>query len=450
MRYPWRRRPDFRYTAPMTPRAALLALATLLALPAAARTGPVAPPPAQAPALPADSIVAVVNGDAITSGDVENRARLFAVSSGIPLNPDALARLRPQIVKQLIDERLRLQEMQQRKVVVPDTDVAKAIGRIEQRNNMPSGALAQTLASKGIAARTLIDELRVQLGWLEVVRQVMGNATNVSDADIAERVRQLQQERGQPEYQVGEIFIPVDDPAKAADAQRFADTVIAQLRAGAPFPVIAAQFSQSQTALEGGDLGWVHPDQLDPAVAQVAAEMPPGAVSNPIPVPGGITIVTLHAKRQAGQDISTVVNLRQTFLPFATPLNPAAPTAQQKAAVDHAQQISRSVKSCPDMEQANQAAGNPRPADPGEIQLETIASPPLKALLTSLAPGQASRPIITPEGVAVVIICSRDQKNAAEPAKEEVRAQILEQRAELASRQLMRKLRNRAVLDERV
>ena len=53
--------------------------------------------------------------------------------------------------------------------------------------------------------------------------------------------------------------------ANAADAQRFAETVITELRKGAPFPVVAAQFSQTQTALQGGDLGWVQPNQLDPA-----------------------------------------------------------------------------------------------------------------------------------------------------------------------------------------
>src|SRR4051812_13798081 len=70
-----------------------------------------APAPPQAPAAPsnAEKIVAVVNGDAITSGDVEARGRLFALSTGLPVTPEVLDRLRPQVTKQLIDERLRLQ-----------------------------------------------------------------------------------------------------------------------------------------------------------------------------------------------------------------------------------------------------------------------------------------------------------------------------------------------------
>ncbi len=73
---------------------------------------------------------------------------------------------------------------------------------------------------------------------------------------------------GQTEYRLGEIFIPVDDPANSADAQHFAETVITELHAGASFALVAAQFSQTQTALEGGELGWEQTNQLDPAVAR--------------------------------------------------------------------------------------------------------------------------------------------------------------------------------------
>src|SRR5439155_21957179 len=123
-----------------------------------------------------------------------------------------------------------------------------------------------------------------------------------SDAEIAEQQRLLAAQTGKPEYQISEIFVPIDDPARADEAQRFADTVITQLRAGAPFPVVAAQFSQSQTALQGGDLGWVQTNQLDPEVASVVREMPPGAISNPVRVPGGISIVQLSGKRELGRD----------------------------------------------------------------------------------------------------------------------------------------------------
>ena len=94
--------------------------------------------------------------------------------------------------------------------------------------------------------------------------------------------------------------------------------MIGQLRNGAAFAAVAAQFSQSQTALQGGDLGWVQTNQVDPAVLRVLQEMPVGAVSNPIRVPGGMTIVTLRAKREVGQDNATIATVQQVFVLFPT------------------------------------------------------------------------------------------------------------------------------------
>ena len=91
-------------------------------------------------------IVAVVNGDVISNADVENRTRLFALSTGLPMTPDVLDRLKQQITRQLIDEKLRMQEVQRRHIVIQDKAIADAIQDIESRNGLPPGALRQKLA----------------------------------------------------------------------------------------------------------------------------------------------------------------------------------------------------------------------------------------------------------------------------------------------------------------
>ncbi len=420
------------------------------AAPSFAQRPPRAPAAASAPTESAEKIVAVVNGDAITTGDISARGRLFALSTGLPVTPEVLERLRPQVLKQLVDERLRLQEIQRRKIVIGDREIAEAIGEIEQRNGMPKGALGSALQGRGVALRTLIDQVRVQLGWTRVLREELGAKGEIGDAEIAEQRRLFKAQTGQPEYHVGEIFIPIDDPAKASDAQRFAETVISELRQGAPFPVVAAQFSQSQTALQGGDNGWERASQLDPAIAGVIREMPPGAISNPVRVPGGISIVTLAGKRVIGQDQSTVLNIRQVFYPFSAPLNPNAPTEQQRKSVEQASAVSKSAKSCSDIEAANEREGKTRPSDPGEVRLEGIGSPPLRALLADLPISQPSRALVASEGVAVVMVCSREVKTQSEPSKQEITSRLLNDRIELTSRQLQRDLKRRAVMDMRV
>ncbi|HTI81900.1 MAG TPA: peptidylprolyl isomerase [Acetobacteraceae bacterium] len=421
-------------------------LALLLAAPAAAL------PPAKLPSPTVEQttrIVAVVNGDVISNSDVNNRARLFAVSTGLPLNQDVIDRLKQQITRQLIDERLRMQEVQRLKVVVPDKSIADAIKGIETRNGLPPGGLRAKLAADGVSQTTLIDQIRTQLGWGEVLRGELGDKLKVTDAEVAEQQRLLAQQVGKPEYRVGEIFIPVEDPAAAADAQRFAETVITELRAGAAFPVVAAQFSQNQTALQGGELGWVQPNQLDRAVAQLVAEMPVGAISNPVRVPGGFSIVTVQGKRQIGSDMTTALTLRQTFLSFTSALNPQAPTEQQKQTLEKARTISSTVHSCDAMEQAAKTYGSARPADPGDVRLDSINPPALRQQLANQPLDKATEPLVTNDGIAVLIVCSRGEKNMAQASKEEVRQQLLSERIELLSRQLQADLRRHASIEIR-
>jgi peptidyl-prolyl cis-trans isomerase SurA len=282
-----------------------------------------------------------------------------------------------------------------------------------------------------------------------VLRQVLGPQTETTDADIQEQTNLLKAQVGQQEFRISEIFVPIGDPAQADEAHRFADTIIQQLRLGAPFPVVAAQFSQSQTALQGGDEGWVQPNQVDPAVLHVVQEMPEGAVSNPIQVPGGLSIVTLRGKREIGRDPATMVSVRQVFLPFPTRLDPNAPTAQQQQVLEQARRLSGSAKTCDEIEAANKASGGKRPSDPGEIRVEGVAVPALHQILATLPVGKASQPLVADDGVAVLMICNREQRNLGVPSKEELSDRILNERVELASRQLMRDLQRRAVINLR-
>lgn len=460
-----------RDTAPVRLLAPAAALLALLAVPAAGAAPPgvttaagpaaprgvaapgrrrgVAPPAAPRGVLTATSILAVVNGDVVTNTDVDARARLFALSTGLALTPDVLERLRHQILQQLIDERLRMQAIEKEKIVVPDAVIASAIKDIESRNNLAPGALSQKLAAAGISPLTLIDQIRTQIGWTQLLRKELGGDVKISPTEVAEQQRLQATQVGTPEYRVGEIFIRVDEPAARADAERFAETVINDLRKGAPFGLVAAQFSQGETALSGGERGWVQPNQLDPAVASLVAQMPVGAISNPVPVPGGYDIVTVQGKRQIGNQVATVLNMRVAFVPFSTPLNPQAPTPEQREALNKARGISASVHSCEQMEQV--AKDNPpsHPVNPGDVTLDAVNPPVFRRLLATQPLNRATQPLVGNDGISVVIVCSRDQKNLAALTPDEVKTQLLNRRVELMSEQLMHELRRKATIELR-
>jgi peptidyl-prolyl cis-trans isomerase SurA len=392
------------------------------------------------------SIAAVVNGQVITEDDVANRARLLALSSGMHATPDIVARLKPQITRELIDQTLQLQEINKRNVVVPESDIQTAIGHIEQGNNLPAGGLRARMQASGISFATLVSQIRTEIGWQSVLHQVLGPELQPTPGDIRAEKTALKDEIGTTQYHLSEIFIPVTDPANEATARNFAAAVIQQLRSGAPFPVVAAQFSQSQTALQGGDLGFVPLSQLDPSVAAVVVTMPTGAVSNPVRVPGGYEIVEMQGTHQVGTSTDTSLSIRQAFARYPAPISNGQVGPAQAAVINKLVQASHGVHSCADMAALNAQLGNVRPADPGPVDLAAVTPPAFQTILANLQPGQVSQPLVAQDGVSVVTVCSKQTNAVGLPSDDEITKVIIERRVELESQQLLDDLRHRSII----
>jgi peptidyl-prolyl cis-trans isomerase SurA len=101
------------------------------------------------------------------------------------------------------------------------------------------------------------------------------------------------------------------------------------------------------------------------------------------------------------------------------------------------------------MEQVAKAANPSRPADPGEVRLESVNPPAFRQLLATLPIGTATQPLVAQDGISVVVVCSREQKNLATASKEDTQRKLLNERIELLSRQLLRDLRRQATIDMR-
>lgn len=406
--------------------------------------------PAKAP-HPDDTIIAVVNSIPLTTRDVDNRGKLFALSTGLPVNDELMQRLRPQIIRQLIDERLRTQEILSRHINTPPEQIAAAIAGIERRNGMPENALRDRLAQDGVSLTTLIDQIRVQIGWVQVLRQELGARGRVSAKEIAQREDALKRQDGRTEYNLSEIFVKVEDPRHSEEELAFTNTVIQELRKGAPFPIVAAQFSQSQTALDGGSMGWVQEDELDPAVIEMVKQMPvgAGAISNPIKVPGGFVIITVNGKRTIGHQPGHVISIRQAFLPFDAELNPEHITPQQQQTLQKAVKIAQTVHSCDEVAAINQQNGERRPSDPGELQLERM-NPQMRGLLEGLPLNKLSRPLVSTDGIALIMVCSKKEKNFADRSPSEIADQLMNERVEQTARQLDSDLHRKAMIDMRI
>ncbi len=245
-------------------------------------------------------IVAVVNDDIITEFDLVQRLRLAMIASGLSDSAETRSRLVPIVLRAMIDETLQIQEMRRVGIGAEDSEVNERLEALAKENNMSLEQFSASLAASGVSIDMVARQVRTELGWVFLMRARFGASVRANDKDIDDELRRLAATRGQAEYRLRQIYLAVsgDDAAQRRAAQQIVD----QIAGGADFAALAQQFSQDQSAIEGGDLGWVTADQLDPALAKALADLAPGGTSAPLRGPGGYYILRLDDKRIVGGD----------------------------------------------------------------------------------------------------------------------------------------------------
>lgn len=248
-------------------------------------------------------IAAVVNDEAISMSDVHERMKLVMASSGLPNNEDIRNKILPQIVEGLIEEQLKMQETARSKLSVSDEEIEEGFATIAKQNNYTVEQFREILKKAGISDRTLTRQIKAQLGWNKVVKEILRRQVDVNDRDVNTRVERIKAKIGQTEYLAAEIYLPVNDPKQAPEVQKFAQQMAQELQAKkAPFGAVAVQFSKAAGADKGGSLGWVQQGQLPPELDKVLTTLEVGGVSNPIRTNDGVHLLNLQKKRTITED----------------------------------------------------------------------------------------------------------------------------------------------------
>ena len=269
----------------------LLALLALMVLPAGRASG-----------QESIGIAAVVNNEAISIPDLVARIDVAIVASRLRASEDLRRQLAPQVLRSLVDERLKVQEAERLGLTATEAEMATARRSIEQRNGIAAGGLDDFLQRQGLSVATVTDQLRAEILWSKLVRGRLGAAVSVGEGEIDEALAQLEANRGRPEYRVAEIFLAVESREQESEVRAAAESLFEQLKAGAKFDQIASQFSQSATAAVGGDIGWVLEGELPDEIEAVLARMEPGRIAPPVRTFDGYSIVLLIDRRTVLSD----------------------------------------------------------------------------------------------------------------------------------------------------
>ena len=250
-----------------------------------------------------EGIAAVVNEDAITMSDVQDRMRLIIISSGLPNTPEIKNKLAGQIIGSLIEEQIKIQESRRLKIDVTQEEINQGFASIAQQNSVSADQFAAMLGRSGININTLHRQIESQIAWGKLVQKEVRPKVSVSDKDVDEALARLKGNLGRTEYLLSEVLLPVDQAKSENDTRQLASGLVAEIQAGkAPFAKVAQQFSKAPGAEQGGDIGWVQQGQLPEELDRALPTLTVGGISQPIRSLSGYHILHLRETRNIAQE----------------------------------------------------------------------------------------------------------------------------------------------------
>jgi peptidyl-prolyl cis-trans isomerase SurA len=411
--------------------------------------------PAQAQALPSsnvDSIVAVVNEDVILRSELErsiaNITAQFNAQQGGQLPPRDI--LETQVLERLILMRLQVDRANDSGIRISDEELQQAVAQIAGQNKMTVDQLRARLAADGLSFTEFQNNLRDEVTVQRLRQRYVQSSVQISEAEI-DQMLATQQVGGQ-EVRVANLVITVPEgatPDQVAAAKAKIDDIRAQIQRGEiDFRSAAIRYSQSQNALDGGEIGWRSLDTLPPSFAGTLRGMKPGDMTEVIRSSGGFQIVQLEETRAPQPQKVTQYHAQDVLVAVTDVVG--VEQARQKAEALHARVVAgedfaKVAKEGSDDTQTRAAGG-----DMGWFPADGWGTA-VRSQIEALADGQVSPVFQSDVGFHFIKrLAVREQDVTDENRRNQARELIGQRKADEVYERFLRQLRAEAYVETRV
>lgn len=386
-----------------------------------------------------DRIVAIVDEDPIFLSDVDAALAedLYLRSvRGVPAPTDSaeIEAMKVDLLESIIDRRIVIAKARELGIEVTRTDVEDALDQwladMIQTTGSESAFMGE-LERQGITLKDFKARYRKDIEEQLLVSRFMRREFSeivVAEADLVrfydakyDSIPSLPEAVGLSHI----IIVPRASPERETAALDKIERVIARIQAGEAFEDVAREMSEDMlTRDQGGAIGLVSLDDLQTEIAEVAAALEPGEVSDPIRTRHGVEILKLDRKEQDKYMLRNIsVRLRPNREDTLRTMSLAQDVQARAASGESFEALAREYS---DDEDTREAGGYI-----GEVEVAALDDAYRRGL-AGLVPGDVSGVIRTRHGFQILKLVSRTagRKPSFEEAREWIRGVIEARRRE--------------------
>ncbi|WP_020406996.1 peptidylprolyl isomerase [Hahella ganghwensis] len=269
--------------------------------------------PAMADVKPLDRVIAIVDDGVVLQSELDDRVGMFKqrfLAQGTPLPPENV--MREKLLDQLVVEQIQLQMAEKMGIRVSDSQLNQTMESIAQQNGLSLDEFQQQLAQDGVTYQGARAQVKREMLIGRLQQRRVNPRVRITEKEVEDFLKSATgKANSQEEYRISHILLSNDS---GRDNVELAKEIIEKLHSGGSFAEMAATYSSSSTALEGGDLGWRKRDELPTLFTEVVPKLQPGQVSEPLETSGGVHLVKLTDKRGGSSKLVTQAKVRHILI----------------------------------------------------------------------------------------------------------------------------------------
>ncbi len=247
-----------------------------------------------------DSIVALVDEDVVLRSELDTAIKGIVDrirSQGGNLPPQDL--LEKQVLERLIIRKLQLQRALQTGIRVSDTDIDQAVTSLASQNGLTVMQMRQVIETDGEDFAEFRRNIGEEILGERLRQRIINSMDPISDTEVD--ILLASEEFAGGEYNISHIMMNLPEgatPAQISDIRNKINDVHAELEDGLDFASAAISYSQSQEALEGGEVGWRDLNSVPRSFSDAIANLRGGQYTVPIRSPAGFHIIKVNDYRE--------------------------------------------------------------------------------------------------------------------------------------------------------